>query len=118
MATKLYQLRILNLYEPHTKCYIKVFGIDREPEGPLKNRVRRHRPSPLSPFRETCDERLVCHYYITDGWGDFMRVKDGVTHLFQYLQNNGYTIETGLTKLMEKSQPFDSSELLCFIQYN
>jgi hypothetical protein len=47
-----------------------------------------------------------------------MRVEDGVTHLFQYLQNNGYTIETGLTKLMEKSQPFDSSELLCFIQYN
>jgi hypothetical protein len=42
---------------------------------------------------------------------------DGLPELFEYLLNNGYTIDTSITKILQKAKVKMWGELICAIQY-
>ena len=42
---------------------------------------------------------------------------DDLPELFEYLLNNGYTIDTSITKILQKTTVKMWGELICMIQY-
>jgi hypothetical protein len=105
MSITLYLEPIL---DPFTKEYTNVLTLDRFPEGPLGDLVKRQRIPELSEFKAS--KATKCKNILTaPGDRNCNLVKEDIPFLFTYLQKNGYTIETELTKL------YKHEHLVCII---
>ena len=116
--------------DTYNQCYKNIITLNLVPQGPLRQIVRRIRFNPLSPFkRETnCNKIQLCGLalqsisnicYKTNGCG--LMLVDEIPDLFSYLLSNGYTIDTKITNMLNKSDiQFDTQNgktLICFITY-
>ncbi len=106
-------------YDSHKQCYRQIITINRFPEGPLKNRVKRIHNPPLSPFQfpppQDCS-RPNCILAIYDNCGQLMCTNQ-LSTFFQYLIENGYEFDYQLSNMMEKTQVKLDNTLLCYIKY-
>jgi hypothetical protein len=131
--------------EPYLNTYFKsyqnIITLSSMPSGPLSNLVSTISSPKLSPFHDhspffSSSCTYVLMRYPTSGAGasrhsaknpDYFMGADDIPSVFSYLQQNGYTIDTSLTKMLFKSKiniggPCDSSssgnrKMICMIQY-
>lgn len=95
-------------------CYEKIVTVDREPTGPLSQRIKRLNPTPLSPFEVNTPCRCV---YAVKSFTDCNRLMsaDEIPQLYGFLQSNGYTIDTTISTMTMQSEVRFSNPLICFI---
>ena len=100
------------------RCYRKILVINSKPTGPLGNHVTRINPPRLSPFSggSSCSRPQGCKFVFKGGHGcgGLMEIDD-LPLLFNLITTSGYTIDTGVTKMMNKSKVQVGNDLLCFI---
>lgn len=133
--------------EPYLNTYFKsyqnIITLSSMPSGPLSNLVSTISSPKLSPFHDhspffssSCTYVLMRYPCSGAGAGgrysaknpDYFMGADDIPSVFSYLQQNGYTIDTSLTKMLFKSKiniggPNDSSssgnrKMICMIQYS
>lgn len=97
-------------------CYIPAITINKKPDGPLATITKQIRKQQLSEFQEftgVCGRYIPCQYVIMnpDNKSDYLCYND-IAILFDFLINNGYEIDTRLTKMMKINLP----QLICFIK--
>ena len=116
-----YTLSVQNFLDQHNKCYRKIITINAMPVGPLAQHIKRVNAPKLSPFKETslCCPSSTCVFAVTNidspGCCSDLMCVDDIPNLFSFLSSNNYMIDTGLTKLMQKSNIRFNNDLLCFI---
>ena len=107
-------------YDNINQCYKNIVTIDRQPTGPLSQIVKSLHTPRLSPFQHPgpCCEvnRCIKAIYKVGNTSDLM-TPDDIPELFSFLIQNGYTIDTALTTMMNKSQVKMTSKLICFISF-
>ena len=118
-----YTLSVQPYLDQYNKCYRKIITINSRPIGPLAKFVRQISPPKLSPFKEpsVCCPASKCIFAIADinchgcGGNNSLMCIDDIPDLFSFLTSSGYTIDSALTKLMQKSDVRLDNNLLCFI---
>ena len=117
---------------PHIREYQNILTIDRMPFGPLKDLVTQLRPTKLSPFQPFSspfdDPFGSCKYAIIKYPGQPVTQKcynQFLTHsdipaLLGYLATNGYTVNTDITKIIQRSNtmPPGGKRMVCVSTYN
>ncbi len=115
----MYQLTSEVWLDQQNQCYKKVIVITPPPTDPaliaitkLFNRVK------LSPFKEqsACCPKNNCLYIVMNPNSCCceMLCVENLVILFNYLINNGYIVNTNITKMMYKSN-VQLKNLICFI---
>lgn len=123
-----YTLTSQPYYDYRNQCYRNILVLNKEPLGPLKSIVKRINPPKLSEFNEltynnTCCYERKCIYaiynidHISMNYKDDFMCIDDMSNFFEFLINNGYTIDTSITKLFQKSQVKLTNPLICLISY-
>lgn len=107
---------ILNTYY---KTYQNVITFDSMPPGPISKMVCQVRMEKLSPFQSLTSSspflgqscvHVLCRYpcsgsgSFSQKQSDYYMGKDDISSVFSYLRDNGYTIDTDLVKMMNKSR--------------
>lgn len=116
----MYTLTVQPYYDQIKQSYRKIVIINKEPTGPLKNLTKRISPPKLSPFKERsicCPEPQCVHVILDPNSPTEYLCVNEVPNLFSYLVDNGYTIDTSLTKMMNESEVKLNNKLLCLITY-
>jgi hypothetical protein len=119
--------------DTYNKCYKNIVTVNLPPQGPLQNLIRRIKLNPLSPFKQAgpcnpiqkCDFALmsldILGYGSRNSCGSNLMSPDEIPNLFSYLLSTGYTIDTKITNMLNKSdvrfQTNDSKTLVCVITY-
>jgi len=116
----LYSLESMPYYNSICQEYTNILTINKQANGPLKTITRQIRLNKLSPFEthnNVCP-RPSCVIGITqiDNPSELMCLED-LPRLFEFLINNGYTIDHSVTKILQKSMVTANSNLICMIQY-
>jgi len=98
------------ILDPYQNTYLNVLTLSGIPNGPLSKITRQINTPKLSPFQTSSNIMSpfpTCMYILmrypnktmTNNW----MFEDDIPSVFSYLQQNNYTIETSLTKLMTKN---------------
>lgn len=109
----------------YNQCYKNIITLNLPPQGPLKNIVRRVQFTPLSPFKQPgpCRKLKLCGLALQsiDANNSHLMSVDEIPDLFSYLVTNGYSIDTKVTNMLNKSDiQFNTNNgksLICFITY-
>ena len=114
-----YNIGSIPFYDNTQQCYTHIYIVDRQPTAPLLNITRRLTTPKLSPFQTTsgpCCNYNPCVHAIYNPNNLSLLLKIGEEALlFSYLIQNGYSIDTSLTKLMRDSPIKGDIRLLCMI---
>jgi len=112
--SKTYILSLSNYYDSQKECYRKIITIDREPNGNLKQLIKRINRVKLSPFKG--NEKTDCLYAIYNP-GDKRELIciEELPILFSWLLSNGYVINTSITNMLQKSEIKLENKIICFI---
>jgi hypothetical protein len=107
----LYLEPVLNSY---FKSYQNILTVSSMPSGPLKNMVFRVQFPKLSEFSSSSPFSSVseCGTYVLGRYtssinmsnSDSFMYADDIPSVLSYLQTNGYTIDTSLTTMLQKSE--------------
>jgi len=130
----LYLEPFLNTY---LKTYQNILTLSVMPSGPLKNMVSRIKfpklsefstSSPFSPFSIECGTYVIGRYTssINMSNSDSFMYADDIPSVLSYLQTNGYTIDTSLTTMLQKSEiriggsngASGNRRMVCMFTYN
>jgi hypothetical protein len=112
-------------YDTRVQQYTKILCVNAVPvAGPLAARVKTVRPPRLSGLCGSGNgSGRTCIHAITTSAGcpcSYM-TPDDLPELFAFLAANGYTVDTGLTKLAAKHQPggvdANANSLVCIISH-
>ena len=118
---KIYALTTQPYYCSINRCYRKILVLNQKPDGPLYNISRRINPPKLSPFKERpiCCDTPTCIWAIKslENNCDNLLCVEELPLLFQFLINNGYLIDTSITKMMNESSVKLNNPLICYISY-
>ena len=116
----IYSLSSIPYYDSIKQEYRNILMLNKMPTGPLASIVKNVTLNKLSPFdvnTNTCP-RPKCVIGITNiNNSQELMCIDGLPELFEYLLNNGYTIDTSITKILQKAKVKMWGELICAIQY-
>ncbi len=114
----MYQVSVKPYYDSICQGYRQLLVVYPKPKGALLSIIKQLAPSKLSPFKQfsDCDPYPSCFYAILNPQNkcDFLRVDD-IALLFCFLTENGYTINTQVTKIMMKAQTQIQDTLLFYI---
>ena len=117
---QIYSLSSIPYYNSIIQEYSNILILNKMPEGPLKNNCKQIRQNKLSPFEANTNvcRRRDCVIAITDQENScgFLCVDD-LPNLFEFLINNGYTIDQSITKVFQKTNVKMDGELICIIKY-
>jgi len=119
MVLKTYAITLQTYYDNILTCYKNILVINNLPVGELLKHVKRLNMPKISPFKQStdCCPIKTCEYviYKIDNSHEIMTVND-IPELFGFLMENGYTINTSLTKMLNKSDIKSSiNKLVCYI---
>tara|TARA_R110002012_G_scaffold75019_1_gene189878 strand:- start:679 stop:1038 length:360 start_codon:yes stop_codon:yes gene_type:complete len=116
----IYSLESIPYYNSIEQEYTNILVINKPAEGPLKEITKRIRLNKLSPFEAKTNlcSKPNCMMAIVDieNKNELMCV-DNLPNLFEFLINNGYTIDNSVTKVLQKSKVTMNKNLICLIQY-
>lgn len=93
--------------------YHDVLTIDHVPSGPIIDMVRQLRTQDLSIF-EQGTKRPPCKYVLIHPTDNQYLTKEDIPFIFSYLLENGYTVDTQMTKLYKAY----SKTLVCLFSDN
>ncbi len=111
--SEVYSVSIRPFYDSINQKYTHIFVIDRMPNEPLKKIARTIHMPRLSPF-ETFSESNKCVIAIYNPFDLNKLLEIGEEPIFfTYLLQNGYKVDTSLTKLMFNNPK--EFKLLCMI---
>ena len=97
-----YSILSVPFYDARLQQYTKILCINAVPVvGPLAARVKTVRPLRLSGLGSST--WIKCIHALIRECGAYM-TPDELPELFAFLVSNGYTVDTGLTKLAAKHQ--------------
>lgn len=116
----MYTLTVQPYYDINCQNYINIIRINMIPEGPLRSYVRRLKLHPLSPFQKNnnYNESNLCIYALVSFSNNQYMSPNNIPNLFSFLANNGYKIDTSITKMMNTSEVrIDNQNILCFFSY-
>ena len=103
------------------KCYKTIIIIDNVPDGPLNKHVKSIARNKLSPFDDdnNCCNRKTCYNVIFNlNNNNELLCLDNIIDLFNFLSNNGYSIDNNLSKIYEKNKSLSKNEkFICVIKY-
>ena len=118
---KMYTLTSQPYYCSINRCYRQILVLSQKPDGPLYTISKRINPPKLSPFKqmEVCCPKPTCIWAIKDFNNECgLLCIEQLPLLFQFLINNGYIIDTSITKMMNESTVKLDNKLICYITYN
>jgi hypothetical protein len=117
-------------YDTINQCYYNIITVNIEPSGPLSKFVKRTQFAPLSPFKypsqcskiNNCSLAIISTFlYDSCNYCNNLLTTDNTPELFNWLIDNGYTINTSLTKMMNQSNlrydTNDAKELIAMVSY-
>ncbi len=109
----------LNLY---SKQYENIITIDKMPAGPLSQLVSHYSSPRLSPFQSnnpnnSCKYAIRRNFESNKNMENYFLNADDVPSLLGYLMANGYTIDTSITKIIQKAN-VSNKKMVCLIHYN
>ena len=117
----------LPYYNSYSQCYLNVLSINVEPQGPLKNFVRRINFPKLSPYKidSPCNPINNCGLVLTNftknnyiNCSNDLLTPNNIPELISFLLSNGYQIETQITNMLQNSQvKFSNNKLLLTATY-
>ena len=110
-----YVLSIEPYLNTYSKQYQNIITIDKMPTGPLSQFVRRYNSSKLSQFHDLPN---VCKYAFLRMGGNrenSFLTADDVPSLLGYITANGYTIDTSITKIVQKAN-ITNKTIVCIIR--
>ena len=116
----IYSLRSIPYYDSINHEYQNILILNKMPSGPLNTIVKRVTLNKLSPFEANTNNcpRPKCVIGINNiNCHNKLMCIDDLPDLFEYLINNGYTIDTSTTKILQKTSVKMWGELICMIQY-
>lgn len=132
----LYLEPVLNTY---FKSYQNILTVSSMPSGPLRNLVSRIKFPKLSEFStfspfssfssvSECGTYVIGRYTssINMSNSDAFMYADDIPSVLSYLQTNGYTIDTSLTTMLQKSEvriggntgAYGNRRMVCMFTYN
>lgn len=116
-------------YDHKTQCYFSVLSLNKKPSHPLlKDHVVRVQNPKLSPFEDfgNCSTREQCLYlikktlleneegYVSRNCVDYLTFDDYL-FLLDFLMENGLTINTKVTNMLQNNNTHIPPNILCFI---
>ena len=134
----MYSLVGAPFYDERNQCYKKIIRINKFPQGPgplqqIVKRVRSPRLSHFDVFSNNCGGgggsgscygnsnafNPPCIFVICNPNAphEFLTV-DELPDLMSFLIDNGYKIDTSITKMLMKSNVKPSNDLICYISDN
>ena len=117
----MYALTTRVYLEPITKEYIEVFQVEPKPKGKLLSILKQVAPLKLSPYKgfQSCEGCIFLVKNINPNRRcstEFLAVDD-LPLLFCFLTENGYDIDTKLTKLLVQGKSAATKRnLVCYIR--
>jgi len=113
--------------DPYEKCYKNIVTVNLYPQGPLRGLITQVHFNKLSPFKQQ-SEMNKCEIALLSlecGKNRNMRklmTQDEIPNLFSYLISYGYTIDTKITNMLNKSEIRfntlnESKTLVSFVTY-
>ena len=117
----MYQLRSEVYLDTYDRCYKKVIVLSPPPKHHALQKITKLiNRTPLSPFQATspCCPQDQCYYIILDPTDlcNFLCI-DQIGHLFNYLLEHNFKLDTSVTRIMQKSD-VRIPNLICFISKN
>jgi hypothetical protein len=112
-----YAVNCVPFYDTRQQQYTKILCVTPAPTGPLAARVQLIRPPRLSGLGLGAGAGR-CIHAITSFSGYGYMTPDDLPELFAFFASNGYTVDTGLTKLAAKHQSGDAGALVCIVSKN
>ena len=120
-------------YDQYNQCYKNIMMVNIEPQGPLRQLVRRTKLPRLSPFQRDgpCNSIQQCGLSIQSlrgttftsnqytgcckqNSGCDLMTPDEIPDLISFLQANGYQLETQITNMLNQSEIKLSNRRLAF----
>lgn len=123
--TQTYTLSIEPYLNTYSKQYQNIITIDKMPLGPLSQMVSHYSSPKLSPFQVSDNNNINCckyairrHYHSNASRDDYFLTADDVPSLLAYLTANGYIIDSGITKIVQKANiSFLNKKMVCIVTY-
>jgi len=115
----MYQIKSIVHLDRFNKCYKNIITISPKPNNAILNSIIKPlQREKLSPFQETnspCCPLDNCIYAFTypNNTCELLCVDD-IAILFAFFASNGFTVNTDITKIMQKSD-VKLAKLICFI---
>jgi len=107
--------------DTNTRCYKNIVTINLYPKGPLQHFVKKVNFMPLSTFKRNYEEN-VCGLALQSLQDYNLMTVNEVPTLFSFLLANGYTIDTSITDMLNRSdiqfQTNNANKLISVITYN
>lgn len=100
MVAKYYEIKLETILNKVTKCYSKVYTINSIPDGVLSSIVTSIKREKLSEF--SYNNNTCINIFLNPEQKDHYLQEQELPLLMTFLIQNGYTIETKLTELMQK----------------
>ena len=113
----MYTIFVENYFDRINKTYRKILSISPKPTGTITTIIKQILPERLSTHSERPTSCIYVFKSLVNS-ADLMSL-DEIPNLFCYLTENNYTIDTGITSMMNESGiRIDGKTLLCFIKSN
>ena len=116
----LYSLKSIPYYDSIVQEYTNILILNQSATGPLQQITKRVTLNKLSPFEANTNicrkPNCVIGVKQLNDTNQLMCI-DQLPELFEFLVNNGYTIDTSVTKILQKTNVKMSGNLICMIQY-
>lgn len=116
-----YSLLSIPFYKSVNQCYVKAISIDRMPDSnePINQIVKQVRFEKLSPFQEgsECNPVKTCENVLLKPGSlcDEVATLDDIPLIFTWLFQNGYTVDTSITQMMNQGEVRMSNPIIGFI---
>jgi hypothetical protein len=117
--------------DQYSQCYKNIITLNNYPRGPLFKYVKKINFPPLSTFKQQgdCNRIKTCGLVLTklnnncyNICNNDLMVVDDVPDLLSFLLENGYTVDTSITKMLNNSDiRFDTNngnKIICLITFN
>lgn len=114
MSIKTFTITSQPYYDQYNQCYKNIMMVNIEPQGPLRNLVRRIQLPRLSPFQTEgpCNPIQKCGLALQglnysnncNKSGCNLMTPNEIPDLISFLLSNGYQIETQLTNMLNQSE--------------
>lgn len=117
----MYTLESTAYFNHSDNCYSSILTVNSNPDGPLKEHVRQIKLPDVSQFNNQsyCNDSCDCVYAVLDfnNKCDYLKV-DKLSKLIEFLLKNNYTIDYNTTKLLSKSQAYNSKNMIFIFNYS
>lgn len=130
-ATSSFTVYVEAYLDTYNKEYLNIITVDKMPTGPLAPLIVYISPQKLSPFQSQCAFSNNCTMAISRYYnkgvckkGNRFLLAEDIPSLLSFLQANGYSIDTTITKMIQRSNINignttcnNKKKMICIVSY-